>query len=131
MAHKVTFHLLARLRTWVYSRLEPLAPGRLLMYRSGDVLARLVADVEELQNIYLRVVSPFIVALIIAILTFGLFTIFSPVLAWAALAFLVAAGLGVANRSSCLIFKVGVCCARNPQSLLSRPTFSWDFPFYA
>jgi ATP-binding cassette, subfamily C, bacterial CydC len=95
MSHNVTFRLLVQLRTRIYSRLEPLAPARLLMYRSGDVLTRLVADVEELQNIYLRVVSPFIVAVVIAILTFGLFSIFSPVLAWTALAFLVVTGLGV------------------------------------
>src|SRR5438876_906395 len=94
VAHNVTFRLLAQLRTWVYSRLEPLAPARLLAYRSGDVLARLVADVEELQHVYLRVVSPLIVAVVIAMLTFGLFSIFSPVLAWTALAFLVATGLG-------------------------------------
>ena len=87
VAHNVTFRLLAQLRTWVYSRLEPLAPARLLAYRSGDVLARLVADVEELQHVYLRVISPFIVAVVIAELTFGMFSIFSPVLAWIALAF--------------------------------------------
>src|SRR5438105_12708143 len=94
VAHNVTFRLLAQLRTWVYSRLEPLAPARLLTYRSGDVLARLVADVEELQHVYLRVVSPLIVAVVIAMLTFSLFSIFSPVLAWTALAFLIATGLG-------------------------------------
>src|SRR5438477_10335518 len=35
VAHNVTFRLLAQLRTWVYSRLAPLAPAQLLMYRSG------------------------------------------------------------------------------------------------
>ena len=75
--------------------------------RSGDVLTRLVADVEELQNIYLRVVSPFIIAVMMAILTFGLFTIFSPLLAWAALAFLVAAGLGVPLLASALARGLG------------------------
>ena len=94
-SHSVTFRLLARLRTWVYSRLEPLAPARLLMYRSGDVLTRLVADIDELQNLYLRVVSPLVVAVLISMLTFSLFFIFSPVLAWTGLAFLVATGLGV------------------------------------
>jgi Cytochrome bd terminal oxidase subunit II len=85
VAHEVTFRLLAQLRVWVYSRLEPLAPAGLLTYRSGDVLTRLVADVEELQHVYLRVVSPFLVAVLIALLTFGLFALFSPVLAWVAL----------------------------------------------
>src|SRR6266700_6093280 len=94
VAHNVTFRLLAQLRTFVYSRLEPLAPARLLAYRSGDVLARLVADIEELQHIYLRVISPFIVAVVITMLTFGFFSIFIPVLAWFALAFLFAIGLG-------------------------------------
>ena len=107
VAHDVTFRLLAQLRIWVYSRLEPLAPARLLLYRSGDVLTRLVADVEELQNLYLRVVSPFLVAVLMAILTFGFFTLFSPVLAWVALAFLVAAGLGVPLLANALARGVG------------------------
>ena len=94
-AHSVTFRLLARLRTWVYSRLEPLAPAHLLTYRSGDLLTRLVADVDELQNVYLRVVSPVITAIIIGFLTFGLFSIFSTMLAWVALTFLIIAGFGV------------------------------------
>jgi thiol reductant ABC exporter CydC subunit len=106
-AHHVTFRLLARLRTWVYSRLEPLAPARLLIYRSGDVLTRLVADIDELQNIYLRVVSPLVVAVVICILTFGLFFIFNLMLAWTALAFLVAAGLGVPLLIGALTGRLG------------------------
>ncbi|MFL5625284.1 MAG: thiol reductant ABC exporter subunit CydC [Ktedonobacteraceae bacterium] len=95
VSHNVTFRLLAQLRTWAYSRLEPLVPSLSLTYRSGDVLTRLVSDVEELQNIYLRIVSPIIVAIAIVLLTFGMFSIFSPVLAWTALALLVITGVGV------------------------------------
>jgi len=95
VSHDVTFRLLAQLRIWVYSRLEPLAPAYLQEYRSGDVLTRLVSDVEELQNVYLRVFSPIIVAIAIGLLTFGLFSLFSPVLAWTALAFLIVTGFGV------------------------------------
>jgi ATP-binding cassette, subfamily C, bacterial CydC len=95
VSHDVTFRLLAQLRIWVYSRLEPLAPAYLQEYRSGDVLTRLVSDVEELQNVYLRVFSPIIVAIAIGLLTFGLFSLFSPALAWTALAFLIVTGFGV------------------------------------
>jgi len=95
VAHDVTFRLLAVLRTRVYARLAPLAPVRLLAYRSGDVLARLVGDVEELQNLYLGVVAPLVVAIAIAALTASLFALFSQTLAWAALVFLAAAGAGV------------------------------------
>jgi len=95
VAHDVTFRLLAVLRARVYARLAPLAPARLLAYRSGDVLARLVGDVEELQHLYLGVVAPLVVAIAIAALTSSLFALFSRTLAWVALAFLVAAGAGV------------------------------------
>ncbi len=95
VSHDVTFRLLAELRVWVYSRLEPLAPAYLQGYRSGDVLTRLVSDVEELQNVYLRIFSPIVVAIAIGLLTFGLFSLFSPVLAWTALIFLIVTGFGV------------------------------------
>ncbi len=95
VGHDVTFRLLAGLRAWVYGRLIPLAPGRLLEYRSGDVLARLVGDVEELQNVYLGVVAPFVVAVAIGALTFGLLAIFDRALAWSAVALLAVATVGV------------------------------------
>ncbi|HZS79672.1 MAG TPA: thiol reductant ABC exporter subunit CydC [Ktedonobacteraceae bacterium] len=95
VSHNATFRLLARLRVWLYTQLERLAPGHLLLFRSGDMLTRLVSDVDELQHLYLRVFSPIIVAIVISILTFGLFTIFSPVLAWTALTFLLATGFGI------------------------------------
>ena len=97
-----TFRLLARLRVWAYKRIEPQAPAHLLAHRSGDMLARLVADIEELQNFYLRVVSPIIVALVISLLTFAIFSIFSAGMAWVSLAFLVLAGLGVPFLSASL-----------------------------
>ena len=107
VSHNVTFRLLARLRTWVYRRLEPLAPAYLHKQRSGDMLTRIVADVDELQNVYLRIVSPIIVAIIISLLTFALFSIFSPVLAWDAVAFLVITGCGVPLLSSILTRGLG------------------------
>lgn len=95
VSHNTTFRLLANLRVWAYKRIEPQAPAHLLNNRSGDMLARLVADIEELQNFYLRVVSPIVVALVISLFTFGIFSIFSIGISWVALAFLVIAGLGV------------------------------------
>lgn len=107
VSHNVTFRLLARLRSEVYSRLEPLSPAYLLSYRSGDILTRLSADIEELQNLYLRAVAPIIVALIVGLLTFYAFTIFSPLLAWTAFAFLVVTGLGIPFIVSQLARSVG------------------------
>jgi ATP-binding cassette subfamily C protein CydC len=95
VSHNATFRLLAHLRVEVYSKIEPQAPAHLFRYRSGDVLARLVSDIDELQNLYLRVVSPVLVAVVISILSFALFSIFSTTLAWVALTFLIATGFGV------------------------------------
>jgi ATP-binding cassette, subfamily C, bacterial CydC len=67
VSHNVTFRLLARLRVWFYERIEPLAPARLSRFRSGDLLGRVVADVEELENIFLRVIAPPIVALVVGL----------------------------------------------------------------
>jgi thiol reductant ABC exporter CydC subunit len=102
VSHNTTFRLLAHLRVWAYTRIEPQAPAHLLDHRSGDLLARLVADLEELQNIYLRVVSPIVIALMIGLFTFGIFSIFSSGMALVALAFLVLAGLGVPCLSASL-----------------------------
>src|SRR5215207_10092792 len=82
VSHSLTFKLLADLRSWFYTRLEPLAPARLLRYRTGDLLSRIVKDVEELENIYLRVLSPVIVATVVSLLTFLLFYLFGSLLAF-------------------------------------------------
>jgi ATP-binding cassette, subfamily C, bacterial CydC len=95
VSHNLTFKLLSDLRTWFYARLEPLAPARLMRYRSGDLLSRIVQDVEELQNIYLRVLSPVVVAATFSLLAFLLFYAFGLPLALVALSSLVATGVGV------------------------------------
>jgi ATP-binding cassette, subfamily C, bacterial CydC len=95
VSHDVTFRLLARLRTRFFIRLAPLAPARLLKYRSGDLLVRIVKDVEELQNVYLHSFSPVAVALAVcALASVALFT-FDATMAFVVLGFLAATGVGV------------------------------------
>ena len=95
VSHNVTFKLLADLRTWLYERLEPLSPACLLEHRSGDLLTRIVKDVEELENIYLRAFSPVVVAVAISALTFVALYVFDPTLAFVTLGFLALTGVGV------------------------------------
>ncbi|MGA7966740.1 MAG: thiol reductant ABC exporter subunit CydC, partial [Gammaproteobacteria bacterium] len=64
--HDATLRLLSRLRVWTYRRIEPLAPAVLARYRRGDLLTRLVADVDTLDNAWLRVFSPALVAIFAA-----------------------------------------------------------------
>jgi thiol reductant ABC exporter CydC subunit len=62
-SHDLAFRVLRRVRIQVYERIEPLAPAQLDGYRRGDLLARMVADVEALQNLSLRGLGPPLVAL--------------------------------------------------------------------
>ena len=48
-SHKATFSILGKLRVWFYERIEPHAPAVLQRHRSGDLLSRIVSDVESLQ----------------------------------------------------------------------------------
>ncbi|GLV59673.1 thiol reductant ABC exporter subunit CydC [Dictyobacter sp. S3.2.2.5] len=95
VSHKVTLQLLGRLRVWFYQRIEPLAPAQIQAYRSGEMLSHLVGDIEELQNLYLRIIEPLVVAVLVTLLTFWVFSLFQITLAWTALVFLLLAGLGV------------------------------------
>lgn len=93
VSHNVTFRLLARLRVWFYERLEPLAPARLMDYKSGDLLARVIGDVETLENFYVRVVSPALTAVLTGLFTALFFASFYPTLAFVLLGFFLALGL--------------------------------------
>ena len=66
-AHNATFRILARLRVWFYTALEPLFPARLGQAQSGDLLARAVGDIETLQDVFVRVVAPPVVALLVTL----------------------------------------------------------------
>ena len=63
-SHDVALRSLGRARAQVYESIEPLAPAQLEDTRRGDLLSRFVADVDSLQNLYLRGLEPPLVALI-------------------------------------------------------------------
>ncbi|GIO21551.1 thiol reductant ABC exporter subunit CydC [Oceanobacillus sp. J11TS1] len=74
-SHRGTFTILKNIRLKVYDQIEPLANRLLQKYRSGDILARIVGDVESLQHFFLRVFYPPLVlaAVFIATIYFTLY----------------------------------------------------------
>ena len=62
-SHDAALRTLGRIRAGVYERIEPLAPAQLGAYRSGDLLGRMVGDVDALQGLYVRGLAPPAVAL--------------------------------------------------------------------
>ena len=57
-SHDVAFRILADIRVTIYRRLERLAPAGLATFRSGDLLARLISDVDATQDLFIRGVGP-------------------------------------------------------------------------
>ncbi len=95
VTHDATFRMLATLRVWFYRKIEPLAPACLMRYRSADILSRIVADIEALDNLYVRVLSPSIIAAFTILAVVLFLSFFDPGIAATALLFLMVAGIAV------------------------------------
>ncbi|EIW8577605.1 cysteine/glutathione ABC transporter ATP-binding protein/permease CydC [Klebsiella aerogenes] len=73
VSHDATFRVLQHLRVATFSKLLPLSPAALARFRQGELLNRIVADVDTLDHLYLRVISPLVGALVvILVVTIGL-----------------------------------------------------------
>jgi ATP-binding cassette, subfamily C, bacterial CydC len=94
-SHDLALRALGRVRTRVYERIEPLAPAELEGYAKGDLLSRMVADVDALQNLHLRGVGPPLVALLAGALSVGATAVFLPSAALVLAGGLLAAGVAV------------------------------------
>jgi ATP-binding cassette subfamily C protein CydC len=69
ITHDATLRLLARLRTWLFAKLAPLAPARLGALRSAALFSRLRADVDALEHAYLGVAIPVMTAIVVSVTT--------------------------------------------------------------
>lgn len=68
--HQATFQLLTQLRCWVWGKLLPLSAQDLQGIRRGDLLNRLVSDIDTLDHLYLRLITPLFASLCVLL---GLF----------------------------------------------------------
>lgn len=62
--HDAALRHLVDIRVSLFRKLETLAPSGLPLFRRGDLLARLVDDVDSLLKVFLQVVPPYLVALV-------------------------------------------------------------------
>lgn len=114
VTHAATFRVLADIRVWFFRRLAASGAGGLGYRRAGDVLGRLVADVEALDGLYLRVAVPLAGALVLlpvlalavgyyapalAVALVGLYALAAFVLPWRAARDGRAAGIAAAEAS--------------------------------
>jgi thiol reductant ABC exporter CydC subunit len=92
-SHDLAFRVLARIRVRFYERIEPLAPAGLEAYRRGDLVSRMVGDVDALQNLYLRGLGPPVVAAAAAAVAVGVAAVILPLAAAILAVGLLVAGL--------------------------------------
>lgn len=94
-SHDATFRILETLRSWCYRRIEPMVPAKLGNLHSGDLLSRIITDIDTLDNLYLRVLSPTAVACAATILLALFLHRFDPLIALVTTAALILAGAGI------------------------------------
>ena len=93
--HDATLRLLARLRSWLFGKLVPLAPARLTALRSATLFSRLRADIDALEHVYLGVAIPLLTAVAVAFGTLVVATSYLPWLGACLLVLFTAAGVGL------------------------------------
>ncbi|WP_060177180.1 thiol reductant ABC exporter subunit CydD [Streptomyces sp. IMTB 1903] len=95
VSHDAVLRMLADLRVSVYRRLERIAPAGLREHRRGDLLARLVADADALQDYWLRWLLPVGTAVLVGTGSVAFTTWLLPEAGAVLAAGLLAAGIGV------------------------------------
>lgn len=94
-SHEVTFNLLAQFRVWFFKSIEPLVPSKTGKFKSGDLLTRVVSDIESLEHIFIRVISPPFIAVAIGLLVSVIFAFFNTAFVIAFLVPYLLAGAGI------------------------------------
>jgi ATP-binding cassette subfamily C protein CydC len=90
-SHDLAFRALGNVRARVFARIEPLAPAGLAGFRDGELLSRMVADIDQLQDLALRLLLPAAVAVAASAVIVGGVLVVSP-----AAGVVLAAGLAAA-----------------------------------
>jgi ATP-binding cassette subfamily C protein CydC len=116
VTHEATLQLLSRLRSWFYERLEPLAPAALQGQDSGDLLSRIGADIDTLNNFYLRLLVPAVTTLLATVMFTAFLATYDLRLAAVLLVTLVVAGVAV----PLVVHRLGRQPGRDKISLLAQ-----------
>ena len=93
VSHDLSLHLLADLRSRIARAIHRLGPGGVASFRAGDLVGRVLDDVDEIQHVFVRVIAPPLIAVAIGLLTLLLALLWLPAAAPTILIPLVSAGL--------------------------------------
>jgi thiol reductant ABC exporter CydC subunit len=102
-SHDHALRSLGRIRGRFYARIEPLAPTELESFRRGELLGRMVDDVDALQGLFVRALGPPLVALVVAAGCVTVTALFSLAAAVALAVGLLVGGVAVPALSSLVV----------------------------
>ena len=112
-SHDLAFRALGNVRARMFARIEPLAPAGLAGFRDGELLSRMVADIDQLQDLALRLLLPAAVAVVASTVVVGGVLVVSPVAG-----VLLGAGLAAAAILGPLVAALVVTRSQRRQSVL-------------
>jgi thiol reductant ABC exporter CydC subunit len=107
VSHDLALRSLGRIRARFFARIEPLAPAQLEGFRRGDLVSRMVGDVDALQGLYLRGIGPPAAALVVGMMAVTAAALMLPVAGLILAAGLVVGGVGVPLLTAALSRSAG------------------------
>ncbi len=111
VSHDLALRSLGTIRSRFFARIEPLAPGQLDGFRRGDLVARMVGDVDRLDGLYVRGLCPPLSGLAVAVLCVVAAAVMLP-----AAGAILAAGLAIAGLA---VPALAVRWSREPSARLA------------
>lgn len=95
VTHQVTFALLTELRVWLFYKLEPQSPARLMDHTSGALLSTVVGDIEALEAAFARALAPTLIFFPFFFAAVGLFSLWDWRIGLGLGGFLLLGGIGI------------------------------------
>ena len=102
VSHDLALRSLGHIRAAFYARIEPLAPAQLEGFRRGDLVSRMVGDVDALQGLFLRGIGPPAAALVVSLVSAAVAALILPAAGLFLAAGLIVAGVCVPLLSSAI-----------------------------
>jgi ATP-binding cassette subfamily C protein CydC len=66
-SHSTNLSMVSGLRIWFFTKIEALVPAKTISYQSGDITTREMQDIEILDQFFIRVIAPPLIALVVII----------------------------------------------------------------
>jgi ATP-binding cassette subfamily C protein CydC len=82
LLHESAFRMLSKIRPQIFDKLVPFIPAGLSTLKRGETVSRVVNDVDELQNLSLRVIAPLLQSLVVSIVSTVFIWILLPASGW-------------------------------------------------